>query len=222
MRTLVLRQVSIFSLCAVAAALCVVSAQAQTQTANPAGANAAKFGVAVVDIPYIFKNYEKFKATSESMKNEMETIDASVKAERANLAKAEQLRNSFQQGSAEYKKHDEELARMMAEFQLKTSKLQKDFMERQAKLYYQTYLEVSQAVNNYAKSQNIGLVMRFNGEPVDANNRQQVMNDINKHVVAQNNIDITPDILLILNRDAQRAPQQPAVTRQPASQFQQR
>jgi Skp family chaperone for outer membrane proteins len=210
-QTLLNRQVSIFSLCAAVAALLIpaVAARAQ-QTTNPAGANAAKFGIAVVDIPYIFKNYSRFRATSEGMKKEMETIDANVKAERASITQAEQKRNSLNVGTPDYKLADEELARMMAEFQLKTSKLQKDFMERQAKLYYQTYLEVVAAVNTYAKSQNIGLVLRFNGEDVDPNNRQQVMNDINKHVVIQNQIDITPDVLLLLNRDGQQVQPRPA------------
>jgi Skp family chaperone for outer membrane proteins len=201
-RMLLNRELSLLLICAAALMLCTADAT-QAQTANAAGANAQKYGVAVVDIPYVFKNYSKFQATSDSMKKEMETIDQNVKAERANLAKAEQLRNSFSAGSAEYKKADEELARMMAEFQLKTSKLQKDFMERQAKLYYQTYLEVVDAVGRYAKSRGIGLVMRFNGEPVDPNKREDVMRDINKQVVIQDGIDITPDVLVLLNRDGQ-------------------
>jgi hypothetical protein len=66
-------------------------------------------------------------------------------------------------------------------------------------------------VNEYAKRNNIGMVMRFNGEPVDANQREQVMRDINKQVVMQNNIDITPDVLQLLNRDSQaRTAAQPA------------
>lgn len=218
MRMIFSRHISLVLICAVALSVATVnSSQAQQQpqqSANPAGANAQKYGFAVVDIPYIFKHYTKFLATSESMKKEMETIDANVKAERANLANAEQLRNNFQVGSAEYKKADEDLARMMAEFQLKTSKLQKDFMERQAKLYYQTYLEVVDAVSHYAKSRGIGLVMRFNGEQVDPNKREDVMRDINKQIVIQDGIDITPDVLLLLNRDSA-----PRTATQPVSQL---
>jgi Skp family chaperone for outer membrane proteins len=107
----------------------------------------------------------------------------------------------------------------MAEFQLKTSKLQKDFMDRQAKLYYQTYLEVVDAVSTYSSSQNIGMVLRFNGEPVDANRREDVMRDINKQVVFQNHIDITPDVLALLNRDVPRTAQQPTTPQRPASQL---
>jgi len=207
-RTLLNRPFS-FSVCAAIAVSFSAAASAEAQTPNPAGSNAPKFGVGVVDIPYVFKNYDKFRATSESMKKEMETIDADVKAERTNIAKTEQLRNTFNAGSAEYKKHDEELARMMAEFQLKTTKLQKDFMERQAKLYYQTYLEVVDAVSVYAKGHNIGMVLRFNGEPVDPNKREDVMRDINKQVVIQDRIDITPDVLLLLNRESQPRTAQP-------------
>jgi Skp family chaperone for outer membrane proteins len=228
--TLLNRQISCISLCAAAAALLLTAAAASAQqAANPAGANASKFGIAVVDIPYIFKNYAQFRSTSEAMKKEMETIDANVKTERANIAQAEQQRNAFNVGSAEYKKADEELARMMAEFQLKTSKLQKDFMERQAKLYYQTYLQVVEAVNVYAKSHNIALVMRFNGEPVDPLKREEMMRDINKQVVVQNQIDITPDVLTLLNRESpQQTQQRPAGvggvprTAQPGTQLQPR
>jgi Skp family chaperone for outer membrane proteins len=178
------------------------------QAPNPAGANATKFGVAVVDISYIFKNHGRFKATMEGMKKEMETIEAELKADRENITKAEQHRNTFGVGAAEYKKADEEVARMMAEFNLKMGRLRKDFLEREAKVYYQTYVEVVEAVSYYAKRQNIGLVLRFNGEPVDSNRREDVLREINKPVVVQDQIDITPDVLVLLNRDQQAAPRQ--------------
>ena len=93
----------------------------------------------------------------------------------------------------------------MAEFNLKMGKLRKDFLEREAKVYYQTYLEVVDAVKYYAKRQNIGLVLRFNGEPVDPNRRDDVLREINKPVVVQDQIDITPDVLALINRDQQAA-----------------
>ena len=178
---------------------------AHAQAPNPAGANAAKYGIAVVDISYIFKEHTRFRATMESMKKEMETIEAELKADREKIAQTEQERNTFNAGSAEYKKLDEEVARMMAEFKLKMTRLRKDFLEREAKVYYQTYLEVVDAVSYYAKRHNIGLVMRFNGEPVDPEPREDVLREINKPVVFQDHIDITPDVLALLNRDQRPA-----------------
>jgi hypothetical protein len=64
-------------------------------------------------------------------------------------------------------------------------------------------------VKYYAKRQQIGLVLRFNGEPVDPNRRDDVLREINKPVVCQDQIDITPDILALLNRDQQGTPSTP-------------
>jgi Skp family chaperone for outer membrane proteins len=179
------------------------------QAPHPAGANATKYSVAVVDVTYLFENYQRFRATNESMKKEMQAIDADVKADREKIVQTEQQRNTFNVGSAEYKKADEELARMMAEYQLKTQKLQKDFMERQAKVHYQAYLEIVDAITYYAKRQNIGLVLRFNSKPVDSNRREDILRDINKHVVVQDQIDITPDVLAVLNRGQSGSPSTP-------------
>ena len=176
-------------------------APAQGGALNPAGANASKYNIAVVDISYIFKKHERFKTTMETMKKEMETIETELKADREKIAQQEQQRNQYNAGSAEYKKMDEDIARQMAEFNLKMGKLRKEFMEREAKVYYQTYLEIVDAVKYYCKRQNIGLVLRFNGEPVDPNRRDDVLREINKPVVIQDQIDITPDVLALINRD---------------------
>ena len=136
---------------------------ANAQAPNPAGANATKYNIAVVDISYVFKNHRRFKASMEAMKKEMEGIEGELKGDREKIAQLEQERNTFAAGTAEYKQRDEEVARQMAEFNLKMGKLRKDFLEREAKVYYQTYLEVVDAVKYYAKRQNIGLVLRFNG-----------------------------------------------------------
>ncbi len=193
--------------CAASAALSIA---AIAQQPNPAGANATKHGVAVVDISYIFKKHDRFRTTMESMKKEMETIEGELKGDREKVAQKEEQRNQYNAGTPEFKKFDEEVARMTADFQLKMGRLRKDFLEREAKVYYSTYLEVVSAVDQYAKRRDIGLVIRFNGEQVDGNKREDVLREINKPVVWQDQVDITPDVLALLNRD-QAAATRPAV-----------
>jgi Skp family chaperone for outer membrane proteins len=193
------RNLTIKLLAAVIVASTCLTASAQAP--NAAGANAPKYGIAVVDTSYIFKNHRRFKATAEAMKKEMEGIEAGLKADREKIVALEQDRNQYAPGSPDFKKRDEEVARQNAEFQLKMNKLRQDFLERQSKVYYQTWLEISEAVKIYSQRQHIGLVLRFNGEPVDPNRREAVMQDINRPVVMQDQIDITPDILAIVNRD---------------------
>jgi len=170
------------------------------QQQNPAGANSSRFNIGVVDVSYIFKNYQQFRSSMDAMKKEMESAEGELKAERGQVQTREEERKSFKVGSPEFKKLDEEIARLKAEFNLKAGRIRKDFLEREAKVYYQTYLEVSNMVKYYAQQHNIGLVLRFNGDQVDPNRRESVLRAINDPIVHQNNIDITPDILALLNR----------------------
>ncbi|MEX2315530.1 MAG: OmpH family outer membrane protein [Pirellulales bacterium] len=173
--------------------------------------NAATHHVAVVDISYIFKNHAAFRNSMDNMKKEMDNIEVQLKGKREQIGKIEEERNKFNVGNDQYKKLDEQLAREMANFNLEMTRLRKDFLDREAKEYYKTYLEVVDAVTQYARARNIGLVIRFNGDPVDPNRREDVLREINKPVVFQNQIDITPDVLKLLNRDVAAVPGQPRV-----------
>jgi Skp family chaperone for outer membrane proteins len=186
--------------------------------ANPAGANAPKYNIAVVDVNYIFKNHVRFKASLDQMKKDTEAVEAELKADQEKIAAQQQQKNTFNPGSAEYKKADEDIARQMADLKLKMDKLRKEFMDREAKIYYQSYLEIVDAVTQYAKSQHIGLVLRFNGEPVDPNRRDDVLREINRPVVVQDQIDITPDVLALVNRGASSSGQAGAAQIGPTAQ----
>jgi Skp family chaperone for outer membrane proteins len=179
-------------------------AQAQQQ-AGPGG-NAGRYGIAVVDISFIFKNYPQFTNQIEALKKEMETADGQLKADRDRIVSMEEQRNTLKPGTEQFKQLDEELARQKAEFSIKQGTVRRDFLEREAKVYYQTYNAVSDAVKHYAQQQNIGLVLRFNGDAVDPNQREDVMRAIMQPIVHQSNIDITPDVLLVLGVDVRRTP----------------
>jgi Skp family chaperone for outer membrane proteins len=185
----------------------IVASSAPAQGPNQAGANARKYHIAVVDVGYIFKNHQRFRTTMEGMKTEMEGIEANLKTKREAIAQKELHRQELNIGTPDYKQLDEELAREKANFNVEMTQLRKEFLEREAKVYHQTYLEVDDTVRYYAERNEIGLVLRFNGEPPDPNRREQVLQSINKPVVYQNKIDITPDILALLNRSERQATQ---------------
>lgn len=192
----------------VASVLVVLSAAPATAQTAPAaqatsaGANAARYGVAVVDVSYIFKNHQRFNALMEQMKSDVEAAESALRQERQEIAKMEEALKAFQAGSPDFKRRDEQITEAKANFNLKATKQRKDFLEREAKIYYQAYLEVNDAVKYYSQHTNLGLVLRFNGDPIDPNIREDVLRAINKPVVYQNGIDITPDILRLVNRSA--------------------
>lgn len=166
------------------------------------GANAARFGMGVVDVSYIFKNFPGFTAEIEKLKKEMEGADGQLKADRDRLVAMEQQRDTLKPGSNEFKQLDEELARQKADFSIKQGTIRRDFLEREAKIYYSTYTRVSEAVKFVAERNNIGMVLRFNGDPIDPQQREDVMRLIMQPIVFQNNLDITPEVLAALGRSS--------------------
>lgn len=193
----------------VAAALAALVAAAAIPTPalsqSQESANAQKYGVAVVDINYIFKNHTKFRESMDAMKEDFKTVDGQLKASQQKIVAAQEQKKNFNPGSEEFKQLDEQIVRMNATLQVEVTQKRKELVEREAEIYYNTYVQVDQAITYYAQRQGLGLVLRFNGEPADKNNRESILRSINKTVHFQNQVDITPDVLMLLNRSQQAA-----------------
>jgi outer membrane protein len=171
-------------------------------------AHAQGNAVVIVDLAYIFQNHRGFKQATEQMKADVTAAEQSLKAERDAIAEAlKTLREGeeLQPGTQEYKDMEAELTQRDARLQADIALKKKEFMEREAKIYYQVYKQVSGHIDAYARSNGVALVLRFNGEPADESNPQTVLKELNKSVVwSHPDIDITPIILEKCNKD--RAP----------------
>lgn len=178
------------SLAALAALLLVSPSFAQ----NQAGIKAPEYHIAVVDINYIFKNHPQFRETLEGMQGDVQKIENQLKQSAQDLMELERKRNSFKPGTPDFKTADEQLATRKAQFELQKQKLQKEFLEREAKAYYEAYNQVQAEIDRYARHYKIGLVLRYNGEEPDPAIRPQILAAINRPVQFQDQIDITPDI----------------------------
>lgn len=183
----------------------VVTSPAIAQQQHPEAANAPKFGIAVVDVSYIFKEHKQFIATMEGMKDEMKNIDSQFKGKRDALMKLEEERNRLNVGTPEYSAKDDQFATKKAQLGLEVERVRKQFMTRESKVYFETYQDLSYKIAEYAKQRNIGLVLRFNGARPNGSDRGDILKDINKPVVFENNIDITRDIVAIVNADSRTA-----------------
>jgi len=113
-------------------------AVAQGQVASPS-ANASRYGIAVVDVNYIFKNYSQFKSAMEGIKGDIEKAEVTLKSTREAIQAKEEQAKQYQPSSPEFKQLDEEVARLKADFNIKAGRTRKDFQEREAKVYYQTF-----------------------------------------------------------------------------------
>ena len=182
--------------------LIALSGRAGHAQAVAPGANASRYGIAVVDISYIFQKLPQFKTEMDALKNEVKTADANLKVERDRIVQMEEKRNTLKPGAQDFKQLDEEVARLKADFPIKQGTVRRDVAEKEAASYYKTYIDVTNAVKYFAQQNNIGLVLQFNGAEIDPSRQEAVMRAIMQSVVHQNNIDITPDVLGMMSRGA--------------------
>ena len=127
---------------------------AMSQQPSGPSANAQRYGIGVVDISYIFENHLRFKAMMEQMKGDVKKTEEALRKERELIGQQDEKLKQFNPGSPDYKALEERSAETKAKFNLKAAKQRKEFLEREAKIYYQTYLEVNDAIKVYAQSKN--------------------------------------------------------------------
>lgn len=158
--------------------------------------------IAVVDVSIVFKQHQRFLASTEMFKKQVEAAEAALKKEYEQInALAEQLKG-INPGSPDYKEREQRLVRAKADWQLKGQSQRRELMEEEGRIYFQTYRELDDAVKRFAQHNGIALVLRFASDAVDdPNDRNEIVKGINKSVVyVHPDLDITHLILQDLNR----------------------
>lgn len=200
-----------FSLLAAAAAILgtlviLNPVPAQQPAADPAAA-AAPHKIGLIDMAFIFKNYDKFKAQTEALKKEAEAAEAEAQKTIQQGQELQKSLTSFTQGSKEYTEVESKLIDLQSKLNSFKQKEQREIVRKQAELYKQIYLEVQTVVNQYATYYNYTLVMRFSREEVAASgDPQQIINNMNRQVVFyKTQDDITEPILKHMNQQYARS-----------------
>jgi len=177
--------------------------QVSTPTA-PVRSPALVRNIAVVDIEYIFKNHLRFKQEMSVLRSEATAVEQWAQREQEAIKSlAEQLKD-HQPGTATYNQIDDTLVKRQKDFEAEIIKKRKDFLLREAKLHYATYQEIVNEIQYLAAANGIAVVLRFNGQQVDANSPDDILRYINQLIVYQApELDLTPLVLQRLNARAQ-------------------
>ena len=173
-------------------------------SAAPVAAAPAPAGtsVAVIDIAYIFKNHVRFNGQMNDMKRDIEAFDATIRGEQQNFAKKRETLTQFSPTSDQYKKAEEELARIKSDLDIKVAVKRREFLEQEAKVYFNIYREIEEGVAVFSQRNGIRLVLRYSGDEMKSDDRASVLQGVNRPVVYQYGLDITTHILNQLNAGA--------------------
>lgn len=175
---------------------------AWSQNEKPAAAQSnTPHKVGLIDMAHVFKNYKKFEALREDLKQEIGESEEKAKAMQGELQTMQANMKGLQEGSKEYAKAEQDIVKKAAEFEAFRRTASREFLKKESQIYLQVYNETSEAVKKYADFYKYTLVIRFNREDLDTENPQNLLQGMNRQVVYhRGEDDITVSVLDYLNR----------------------
>ncbi len=121
---------------------------------------------------------------------------------------------TYKEGTPEYQQLESKLIAQSTQFETFRKTQQRDFLRRESKIYKDVYLEVVEAVGQYASYYKYDVIVRFSRDSVEeTDNAQELIQNMNRQVVWHNNgIDITDAVLKYLNQRYTPVAATPAAT----------
>jgi Skp family chaperone for outer membrane proteins len=181
--------------------LCPQVGYSQGAAAPATAAAAAPHKVALIDMAYVFKNYEKFSVLREDLKAKIQVSEEEAKGKAGNIQEMQAKLKAYAEGSEEFNAAEKQFAQASADFEAFRRAAQRDFLKQESQIYHTVYMDVSDAVAKYAKYYKYNLVLRFNREDLDTENAQKLIEGMNRQVVYfENENDITQSVTDYLNK----------------------
>jgi Skp family chaperone for outer membrane proteins len=171
----------------------------------PVAQRASGTNVAVLDISLVFEHYPKFQGQMQDLKKQVEEFEQTLRGEQQKMVKMRDDLQQYNPGSPDYKRVEQSMAEMQSTVQVKMAMQRKEFLEKEARIYFDAYNEVYQVVASLADRHDIKLVLRFNSEEMKPEDRGSVLQGVNRAVVFQRNLNITSLVVKTLGGSMENA-----------------
>ena len=162
--------------------------------------------VAVLDVAKVFKENQEFDGKMKSIKAEADALKAQITRQQEAIKASAQGLSQYDVGSPDRNKLEADLEQQQAALRTKARQAETDLLNREARIYYDTYQKMQSIVGNLATQHGISLVLRFDSEQIDATNRAEVIKGVNRAVVYHRRLDLTNMVAGAMNDRAAQAP----------------
>lgn len=164
-------------------------------------AQAEDFQIGLIDMAHVFKNYEKFKATTSRLQAEVSQSDDQLQPMVEKIKNLQEQMKALSPTSSEYEQLEGQMVNAQADLRKVQLQKQREFMKKESELYKEIYLEIADAVDRYSRYYNYTLILRFNRAPLDsADEPEAVVQGMNRQVLYhRNSDDLTDPVLTYLN-----------------------
>ena len=139
--------------------------------------------IAVLDVKYILENHVRFKQAMEELKDRFSKAGEGLKAERMRIGEMEMKLRELKPSTPDYNDLDEQINRAKAEWTLNANKQKKEIRKSESQILWNVYYEVKTETKRYCEQNGIGLVIQFNGEPIDSKQPQDVVRGVSRPIV---------------------------------------
>ena len=161
--------------------------------------------VAILDVAKVFKENASFDAKVKAIKTEADRFKAQLIAEQDRL-KQEVIQIRGMEPGPQRNQREADIEQQHAKLRTTARQTEAELLSREARVYYETYQEMQSVVEGMAKEYGLSLVLRFDSESIDPNNREEVITGVNRAVVFHRQLDLTGLVSKALNARTAAAP----------------
>lgn len=170
------------------------------------GSTLGQAPIVAIDMGAVFESHPLFVSQLEALKQEIRQFEEDQNRQREALqAKFQTLRG--QDASTEiYRQTEADIASQVANLDVQKRLRSKEYAQKEAKIYFDIYTDVSSKVTAYCQHHGITTVIHYNSRPMDLNNPATIMERIGSNVVyARPDWEITAAIKQLCSGPAQAA-----------------
>ena len=161
--------------------------------------------VAILDVAKVFKENASFDAKVKAIKAEADKLKLQITAEQDRI-KAEVMKLRGMEAGPKRNQMEADLEQQHTRLRTLTRQNESELLNREARVYFDTYQEMQAVVESMAKQYGLSLVLRFDSESIDPNNRNEVIKGVNRAVVFHRQLDLTSEVSKQLNDRMAAAP----------------
>jgi hypothetical protein len=155
--------------------------------------------VATLDLGAAFKVHRDFLQRTAQMKKDVQEAEERLRVRSNGLTRMNDKLGTLAKNSDEYRSLSIEIVKAANELKTDTELEKKKFVELEARLYGSIYEDIMAHVKKYAASHQIELILRVNKSEGDRSDPQDVLKELNKTVLYSEGLDITADIIALVN-----------------------
>jgi len=131
----------------------------------------------------VFESHPLFVTQLEGLKQEIRQFDEDQTRQREALSAKFQLLRGQDPNSDAFRQGEAEIASQSANLDVQKRLRSKEFAQKEAKIYYQIYTDVSSKVAAYCQHNGISTVIHYNSRPMDLQNPATIMERMGSNVV---------------------------------------